>query len=160
MQTIIFDIFSFIELGIFPIEWKMANVAPIHKRDTKKNVKNYCSVSLLPIFGKIFERLIHNEMYSFFLENELVFPNQSGFKQKDSYINQPLSITHDIYQSLNQGYEVRGMFLYTSKAPYKVWHKGLIHKLGQNGIGGPHLTDFLKLGKKKSCSKCLTFVLE
>ena len=56
---------SFIESGIFPPEWKKANVAPIHKRDDKQNVKNYRPVSLLPIFGKIFEPLIYNEMYSF-----------------------------------------------------------------------------------------------
>ena len=56
---------SFIESGIFPTGWKMANVVPIHKRDDKQNFKNYRPVSLLPIFGKIFERLIYNEMYSF-----------------------------------------------------------------------------------------------
>ena len=56
---------SFIESGIFPNEWKMANVVPIHKRDDKQNVKHYRPVSILPIFGKIFERLIYNETYSF-----------------------------------------------------------------------------------------------
>ena len=49
---------SCIKSGIFPTEWKMANVVPIHKRDDKQNVKNYRPVSLLPIFRKIFERLI------------------------------------------------------------------------------------------------------
>ena len=53
------------ESGIFPTEWKKANVVPIYKRDDKQNVKNYRSVSLRPIFGKIFERLIYKEMYSF-----------------------------------------------------------------------------------------------
>ena len=120
---------SCIESGIFPTEWKMANVVPIHKRDDKQNVKNYRPVSLLPIFGKIFERLIYNEMYSFFIKNDLISSNQSGFKQGNSCINQLLSITHDIYQSLDQGYEVRGAFLDISKAFDKVWHKGLIHKL-------------------------------
>ena len=143
---------SCIESGIFPTEWKKANVVPIHKRDDKQNVKNYRPVSLLPIFGKIFERLIYNEMYSFFIENDLISSNQSGFKQGDSCINQLLSITHDIYQSLDQGYEVRGVFLDISKAFDKVWHKGLIHKLKQNGIGGPLLkilTDFLKSRKQR-----------
>ena len=46
-------------------------------------------------------------------------------------------MTHDIYQSLDQGYEVHGVFLDISKAFHKVWHKGLIHKLEQNGIGEP-----------------------
>ena len=76
-------------------------------------------------------------MYSFFRENDLISSNQSGFKQGDSCINQLLSITHDIYQSLDQGYEVRGVFLDISKAFDKVWHKVFIHKLKQNGIGGP-----------------------
>ena len=49
---------SCIESGIFPTEWKKANVMPIYNRDYKQNVKNYRPVSLLPIFGKIFERLI------------------------------------------------------------------------------------------------------
>ena len=84
----------------------MANVVPIHKRDDKQNVKNYRPVSLLPIFGKIFERFLYNEMYSFFIEYNLISSNQSGFQQRDSCINQFFSITHDIYQYLFQGYEV------------------------------------------------------
>ena len=64
----------------------MANVVPIHKRDDKQNVKNYRPVSLLPIFGKIFERLIYNEMYSFFIENDLISSNQSSFQKEDSVV--------------------------------------------------------------------------
>ena len=118
----------------------MANVVPIHKRNDKQNVKNYRPVSLLLI------------LTFYILWNVLISSNQSGFKQGDTYINQLLSITHDIYQSLDQGYEVRGVFLDISKAFDKVWHKGLIHKLKQNGIGGPLLkilTDFLKSRKQR-----------
>ena len=61
------------------------------------NVKNYRPVSLLAIFGKIFERLIYSEMYSFFIENGVISPSQSGFKQGDSCINQLLTITRNIY---------------------------------------------------------------
>ena len=93
----------------------MASVVPIHKRDDKQNVKNYPSVSLLPIFGKTFERLTYNEMYSFFIENSLISSKQSGFKKEDFCINQLLSVTHDIYQSLNQDCEVRGVFLDISR---------------------------------------------
>ena len=57
---------SCIESVIFPTEWKLGNVVPIHKRDEKQNVQNYRPVSPLPIFGKIFECLIYNEIYSFF----------------------------------------------------------------------------------------------
>ena len=91
-------------------------------------------------------------MYPFFILNELISPNQSGFKQGDSCINQLLSITHDIYQSLDEGYEVPGVFLDISKAFDKVWHKGLLYKLEQNGIKGPLLNilaNFLRSRKQR-----------
>ena len=69
--------------GLFPSEWKKGNIVPIHKNCDKQVLKNYHSVSLLPICGKVFERLIFNEMFSFLLENNLVSPNQSGFKLGD-----------------------------------------------------------------------------
>ena len=52
--------------GKFPLEWKKANIVPIHKKGDKQAVKNYRPVSLLPICGKIFERLLYNEMLNFF----------------------------------------------------------------------------------------------
>ena len=55
-------------------------------------------------------------MYEFFTENNLISPNQSGFKPGDSCINQLLSITHEIYKSFEGGLEVRGIFLDISKA--------------------------------------------
>ena len=61
-----------IESGSFPSEWKKGNVVPIHKKDDKQYLSNYRPVSLLPICGKIFERLIFNEMFKFFSENELI----------------------------------------------------------------------------------------
>ena len=68
-------------------------------------------------------------MFSFLLENNLVLPNQSGFKPGDSCINQLFSITHEIFQSSDEEFEVRGVFLDISKAFDKEWHKGLIFKL-------------------------------
>ena len=91
-------------------------------------------------------------MYIFLIENDLTSSNQSGFKQGDCCINHLLSMTLDNYQSVDQGYEVCVVFLDISNAFDKAWHKGLIHKLAQNGIGGPLLkilTDFLKSRKKR-----------
>ena len=84
---------------------------PIHKKGDKETLKNYRPVFLLPICGKIFERLIYNEMFGFFLDKGLISANQSGFKPGDSCINQLLSITHNIYKSFDDGYEVRRVFL-------------------------------------------------
>ena len=104
------------------------------KKNNKQELKNYHPISLLPISSKIFERLLYDSMFKFITENNLMSLNQSGFKPGDSCVNQLLSITHQIFQFLDNGHEVRSVFLDMSKAFDKVWHKGLIFKLKQNGI--------------------------
>ena len=61
---------SCFENGKFPSEWKKANVVPTHKKNDKQLVKNYRPISLLPICGKIFERLIYNKLFHFFQGNK------------------------------------------------------------------------------------------
>ena len=65
----------------------MANLVPIHKKESKQLAKNCRPVSLLPICGK---RLVYNEMHYYLIDNNLISLNQSGFKQGDSCINQLL----------------------------------------------------------------------
>ena len=63
-----------------------------------------------------------------------------------------MAITHEIYKSFDNGYEVRGVFINIFKASDKVWHKGLTYKLKQNGISGKLLNliiDFLPNRKQR-----------
>ena len=46
----------------------------------KETIKNYRPVSLLPICGKIFEPWLYDTMFDFFSKNNLLSPNQSGFR--------------------------------------------------------------------------------
>ena len=87
---------------------------------------------MLPIYGRIIERLTYNKLFEFFTENELVSHNQPG----DSWINQLLCVTHDIYESLDDGLQTRYVFLDILKAFDNVSHKGFLNKLKQNGISG------------------------
>ena len=101
-------------------------------------VENYGPISLLPIFDKIFEKVIFNRIYDFLLEEDLLNPNQSGFRPFDTCINQLLAITHEIFAAFdcNPSLEVRPVFLNISKTFDKVWHKGLLYKLKSMGISG------------------------
>ena len=99
------------------------------KKTTKQCVKNYRPISLLPICNKVLESIIYNTIFTYFIENSLISEIQSGFKPGDSCVNQLLAITHEIFSSFDDNYEVREVFLDISKAFDKVWHEGIIHKL-------------------------------
>ena len=73
-------IFNFLKEGkLFPSDWRKAHVVPVHKKGDKQCLKNYRPISLLPICSKIF----YNELFTFFTDNYLISPNQSGFRPGD-----------------------------------------------------------------------------
>ena len=138
--------------GMFPSEWEKANVVPIHKKNDKQCITNYRPVSLLPTCSKVLQRIIYNTMFTYYIENNSISENKSGFKPGDSCVNQLLAITHQIFCSFDNNYEVRGLFLDISKSFNKVWHEGIIHNLKRNGIAEnllSLLTDFLRNRKHR-----------
>ena len=61
-----------INSGVFPNILKESNVVSVHKKGDKQVVENYRPASLLPVFGKILERLIFNSLFEFLHENNLL----------------------------------------------------------------------------------------
>ena len=124
--------------------WKVANVTPIYKKGDKQLAKNYRPISLLPICGKIFEKIVFGQLYSYLSGNGLLTKNQSGFCPGDSTTNQLLYLVNEIHEAFDNPkcLEVRAVFLDISKAFDKVWQEGLIFKLKQNGISGKLLKFF------------------
>ena len=58
-----------ITTGIYPNTWKKSNIVPVHKKGDKQFVNNYRPVSLLPIFGKVFEKILFNSIFEYLQEN-------------------------------------------------------------------------------------------
>ena len=127
-----------LKLCCYPDIWKKSNIIPAHEKNGKQLVNTYRPISILPIFGKIFEKIIFSRIYDFLLKEELLNPNQSGFLPCDSCINQLLSNTHEIFEAFdcNLPLEVRSAFFDISKAIDKVWHEDLLYKLKSMVISG------------------------
>ena len=84
-------------VGTFTQIWKKVNVLPIHKKESRQIKKNYRPIKLLPVCGKIFEKVIFDAIYTHFSDNQLLTPKQWGFRSGDSTINQLIYITQHLH---------------------------------------------------------------
>ena len=147
--------------GVFPEIWKCTNVVPVHKKNEKNVKSNYRPISLLPFFGKMFEKLVYDSLYSHLVSCNLLNPNQSELRPGDSTVNQLISIMHTIFKAFdcNPSLDVRSVYLDISKAFDRVRHDGLIYKLKRCGVSGKLLSliqSFLKDRKQRTAlnGKC------
>ena len=140
----------------YPDIWKLANVTPIFKKGDKQLIKNCSPISLLPICGKHFEKIIFNNLYSYLDVNNLITKNQSGFRPGDSTTDQLLYLVNEIHKAFesSKSLEVRAVSLDISKAFDKVWHDGLIFKLKQNGVSGNLIKFFQNRNQRVVLNGC------
>ncbi len=126
-----------IELGVFPHILKVAKVIPIHKGESKMVASNYRPISLLPIFGKIFERIIFNRLSDFIQKYKVLYSKQYGFQKGKGTEHALTDIEHRILHSLEEKEHPCCVFLDFAKAFDTVDHQILQQKLNQRS-GGRH----------------------
>ncbi|CAB4000393.1 Hypothetical predicted protein [Paramuricea clavata] len=139
-----------LQQGVFPSEWKAANVVPIPKKGDTHEVTNYRPVSLLSQVSKVLERLIFRQVSSF-VENSL-YDLQHSFSCKRLCVTQLLSVLRDLGRTLDSGKETDLIYLDFAKAFDSVSHSKLLFKLKSFGISGPLLNWFADyLRDRKQC---------
>ena len=75
------DLFNLsITTNTFPDDWKVAKVFPLYKSGERNDANNFRPISVLPTITRGFERLVYEQMYAYFTENNLIQPRQSGFR--------------------------------------------------------------------------------
>jgi hypothetical protein len=128
---------------VVPGDWKLTNVSPIYKgKGGSDSVANYRPISVTNCFIKILEKIIFKHLHNYLLRYNILSDDQSGFRHRDSTINQLLVIYDVIMKNLDIGKDVRFIFCDISKAFDRVWHRGLLYKLRKYGIKGNLLTWF------------------
>ena len=120
--------------GIFPDKLKCAKVIPIYKKGDDTKLDNYRPISILPAISKIFERVIFDQLYDHFHQNNLFFSSQYGFKKKHSTELAVLELVDRITQELDKGHTPINIYLDLSNAFDTLDHNILQHKLSHHGV--------------------------
>lgn len=63
---------------------KPAIVKPLYKKGDKQLTKNYRPIALLSVFSKIFEKIIHSQLYAFLEKHKILNNEQKGFRKNIS----------------------------------------------------------------------------
>ena len=119
--------------GERPVEWKNSLVVPVHKKG-KRDVSNYCPISLLCVISKVLQRCIFNCVNNHLCA--LFDDSQHGFLKGRSTVTQLLTFYHEIGQNLDNAMQSDNIFFDS------VSHQRLLFKLAQYGICGPLLKWF------------------
>ena len=91
---------------------------------------------MLPILGKVFEKILYNNIFEYLQESTLLCKSQSGFRRSDTCEYILVSIVYETYASFdcNPPFDVRAVFLDISKAFNRVWHNELVYKMKLLGM--------------------------
>ena len=125
-----------IAICIFPTEWKLARVSPIYKKGKKDDPNNfyYRPISVIPVVAKIFEKLVHEQLYSYLNDNDLLANYQSGFRSLHSTLTALLEATENWSLNIDNG-QINGViFIDLKKVFDTIDHNIIIRKLSSYGV--------------------------
>ena len=116
--------------GIIPLEWKSANIVPVHKKGGNAQVSNYRPISLICLSAKIMECIIQQELLD--RCREKLSPIQHGFLPNRSCTTNLINLKDDIALNLYRDIGADIIYFDFAKAFDTVNHDLLIHKLKKN----------------------------
>ena len=125
-----------LQTATFPDKLKIGLIVPIHKSGDKSKFNNYRPISLLPIFSKILEKLIHSRLLHYLDSNIILNPLQFGFRKKHSTYMPIALILDEVAKSLQNNEITCGIYLDLKKAFDTVSLDILLKKLYFLGIRG------------------------
>ena len=137
--------------GIFPTRWKQANIVPIFKKGCAKNPNNYRSVSLIPLFGKVLEKVAYSHLLAHV--KPVISSAQHGFVARRSCATNLASYLYTAWESISQGFQTDCVYTDYTAAFQSVHHPLLMHKLQNSfnvqGIASRWIGSFLSERKQR-----------
>ena len=121
-----------------PIDWKLAEICPIFKKDDALDKTKYRPVSILVILDKIFEKCLNYQLTEHF--SGILSPFLSAYRKDYNCEAVLLRLIEDWRMDLDQKKTVGIVSMDLSKAFDLIPHNLLLAKLSAYGIGKESLT--------------------
>ena len=107
---------------------------PLHKKDDLLNPKNYRPVAIVPIFSKILERIVFNQIITYLNDNELLHPNHHAYRAQHNTTTAMIQMYDGWLQAVESG-QLAGVCLLDMSAAFDVVdHELLAEKLSLYGF--------------------------
>ena len=130
-----------IDEAAFPRVLKTAKVIPIFKnRAAASDPSNYRPISLLPIFSKIFESILKDQITDHFEGCGLFAQSQFGFRNNRSTTLAVGEFTDCVLEGFERGLDTYACFYDLTKAFDCVSHNILLEKLSYYGFGNDSIS--------------------
>ena len=118
----------------FPCNWKSGTIIPLPKSGNLRQVVNWRPITLLPIIGKLLEKILYRQIMDYIQENEIISSCQFGFLPDKSTALAILNLTNNLYSARNRGEFALVVYLDITKAFDVVHHGRLLKKLRVHGF--------------------------
>ncbi len=100
-----------ISINIFPESWKTSLVSPLFKEGSRNDPNNYRPISLLSLISKLLERIVHDQIYSYYRQVDFFCDNQLGFRKGHSTSSCLIDLLDGIYNDVDNGAACGVLFL-------------------------------------------------
>ena len=141
-------------LGLFLDSWATAIITPIPKSGVRSLVNNWRPISIIPLIGKLLEKLCISMLNNHLDINNILCDEQYGFRPKRSTSLAIFTYVKNITEEINKKKLVGSIYLDFAKAFDSVNHNILLEKLSKMGVS-QKLLNWIKsyLKNRKICSK-------
>ena len=128
--------------GVFPNDWKYAKVFPLFKKGDINFVGNFRPISILPAVSKLIERIVHQQLYDYLVNNSILSKSQFGFRPGHSTASALGCLTDSWLKSIDKGQIVGALFIDLRRAFDTVDTSILLNKLKNIGLSNLSLAWF------------------